>query len=157
MGVSTYRLSENDGNYTGTNGTTANTWERIAKWQVNKTELVVIDPAATLKALVNDTTPTQISTGLIKIVKEDPLEEKSQLLFSGNLKDFSTWTNQIHRDYTQHWNNYAEIPPDYYISIYYKSATASVTANCNYSLEVTRITGLTSEEIKKNFPGAYFA
>ena len=139
--------------YTGAAGSTSNVWEEIAYWQVPAQECYVIDPSMIMKLDIEDTTPAQITTGQVRISRYNPSKNVRETIAELDLSEIPTWANQQSNLYTLRWGNKGVVPSQWYLSVEYKSATASVAANCKYALQVLRIQGITDAEMKQAFKG----
>ena len=146
-------LTKQSTGYTGAAGATTNVWTEIAYWQTPSQECYVVDPSMLMKFEVNDTTPAQITTGQVRISRYNPSKNVRETIYEGDLGEIPSWANQQSSLYTMRWGNKAVVPSQWYLSVEYKSATASVAANCKYALQVLRIQGITDAEMKQAFKG----
>jgi len=146
-------LTKQSTGYTGAAGATTNVWTEIAYWQTPSQECYVVDPSMLMKFEVNDTTPAQITTGQVRISRYNPSKNVRETIYEGDLGEIPSWANQQSSLYTMRWGNKAVIPSQWYLSVEYKSTTASVAANCKYALQVLRIQGITDAEMKQAFKG----
>jgi len=146
-------LTKQSTGYTGAAGATTNVWTEIACWQTPSQECYVVDPSMLMKFEINDTTPAQIISGQVRISRYNPSKNVRETIYEGDLGEIPSWANQQSSLYTMRWGNKAVIPSQWYLSVEYKSVTASVAANCKYALQVLRIQGITDAEMKQAFKG----
>lgn len=148
-------LTRNSDGYTGTDGTTADTWEKIAEWKAPSLTAYAITPGDVIKVDIEDATPAQITTGQMKIEIESP-SGNTHKLCGFDLSEWDTWANQKDKLKQNVWPSEGFVPPNYKLIIKYKSPTASKDANCKYALQVDEIIGITDAEVKENFPDWVF-